>query len=62
MDDPKLFGALSHVFPHAKLVQDGWHLEDRYSRAIPANNTLKGDLAWPPVVSLVGALNITTAS
>ena len=42
VDDPKLFGTLGKVFPNAKLVHDGWHLEDRYSRCMPPNNTLKG--------------------
>lgn len=42
VDDPKLFGVLAQAFPGAKLVQDGFHLLDRFSRAIPATNTLKG--------------------
>lgn len=42
MDDPKLFGALATTFPTAQLVQDGFHVLDRFSRVIPSDNTLKG--------------------
>lgn len=52
VDDPKLFGTLGKVFPNAKLVQDGWHLEDRYSRCIPPNNTLKGSTVLQLIIIL----------
>lgn len=42
VDDPNLFGVLSEVWPAVKLVQDVFHFMDRFSREIPANNTLKG--------------------
>lgn len=42
VDDPRMFALLGQMFPGARLVQDAFHLLDRFSRAIPANNTLKG--------------------
>ena len=43
VDDPRMFGLLAQMFPDAQLVQDAFHLLDRFSRAIPATNTLKGE-------------------
>lgn len=42
VDDPKLFLGIKSLMPTLELVQDGFHLIDRFSRAIPATNTLKG--------------------
>lgn len=42
VDDPKLFLGPPKMFPGIELVQDGFHLIDRFSRAILATNTLKG--------------------
>jgi len=44
VDNPKLFGVLTDIFPNAKLVQDNFHVMDRFSRAIPPDNTQKGQL------------------
>jgi hypothetical protein len=41
VDDPRMFGLLGQMFPGAQLVQDAFHLLDRFSRTIPATNTLK---------------------
>lgn len=43
VDDPRMFQLLTQMFPGAQLVQDAFHLLDRFSRAIPASNTLKGE-------------------
>lgn len=40
-DDPRMFGLLGELFPRAKLVQDSFHLMDRFSRTIKATNTMK---------------------
>jgi hypothetical protein len=45
VDDPRMFRLLGQMFPGAQLVQDAFHLLDRFSRAIPATNTLKGKQA-----------------
>jgi hypothetical protein len=42
VDDPRAFKKLQEVWPEAKLQQDVFHLTDRFSREIPADNTLKG--------------------
>lgn len=42
VDDPRAFKRLKEVWPEAEIRQDPFHLTDRFSREIPANNTLKG--------------------
>jgi hypothetical protein len=46
VDDPRMFQLLTQMFPGAQLVQDAFHLLDRFSRAIPASNTLKGEQTY----------------
>jgi len=43
VDDPRMFGLLRQMFPGSKLVQDAFHLLDRFGRAIPATNTMTGE-------------------
>jgi hypothetical protein len=42
VDDPRAFRALKRVWPEARIVQDPFHLIDRFSREIDADNSLKG--------------------
>lgn len=42
VDDPRAFKRLQEVWPEAVIRQDPFHLLDRFSREIPAKNTLKG--------------------
>jgi hypothetical protein len=42
VDDPRAFRALKRVWPEARICQDAFHLIDRFSREIDADNSLKG--------------------